>query len=401
MSNTPKKSARGRGDTTVVSAVLLYDLDGSTVTATLLSPVDGSELGAAESIHLDSFSPEQIGLTVPILWDLVDVAEANVMCVVTSGAAADIDVAPPILELAFGVPVFGSATPPPSSDEVAPVKPAVARSTSPVRPVPAVPIRRSSATTARPAPSLVKKSGVAAAAAAAAAARPAATEPEVVPAPAVEDRPTVHDTDTEVFPAVVLPEVAVQHDDAPTESFLVVPTAAAVAAPRRSRRAVGFAGAAAAAVLVAAGIGTAAVISGGSDSAPQNTAATQQAPDSAPTVDSPALAAAAPAPAAPPVAPPAAPAEPLPTDAADAPAAAPDWTAPAAAAPAPWTAATPAPTSWTSPSSSQSPSAVPPPQFTVPVPENDPSKSRQQLQDEAWAKHWAETGQWLNQEFPQ
>jgi hypothetical protein len=35
------------------------------------------------------------------------------------------------------------------------------------------------------------------------------------------------------------------------------------------------------------------------------------------------------------------------------------------------------------------------------VPEQDPNKSPQQLQDEAWAKHWQQTGQWLNQEFPQ
>ncbi|WP_328811517.1 hypothetical protein [Rhodococcus sp. NBC_00294] len=446
MNDTPRDSSapETRGDTTVVSAVLLYHLDGSTVTASLLSPIDGSDLGVAESIDLEDFSPEQIGLTVPMLWDLVDVADACVMSVVTSGAAADIDVAPPILELAFGVPVFDSPTPvvadtpaagatldddaTPPADDVAPwqrtTPSAVAAAAAaarpplrPTRPVPAKPVRRSatgagksgvvkSGASASPiSKSAAARAGVAGAAAAAARPRVASAD-EVTPVDKAVPPTTSSDTDTEVFPAVVAPAVVDPIDDARTEAIPVVTAASVAPTGRRSRRFVGFAGAAAAAALVAAGIGTAAVMSGGSDSVPQNTAAEQQAPNggsASPVADAPAVAAPV-VPAAPAASPaPAAPAAPVPTEDAAADAAASDWTAPSAA---PWspTAAAPAPTPWTTTppqQQSSSPSAVPAPQFTVPVPEQDPNKSPQQLQDEAWAKHWQQTGQWLNQEFPQ
>ncbi|MBM7415583.1 MULTISPECIES: hypothetical protein [Nocardiaceae] len=450
MNDTPRNSSapETRGDTTVVSAVLLYHLDGSTVTASLLSPIDGSDLGVAESIDLEDFSPEQIGLTVPMLWDLVDVADACVMSVVTSGAAADIDVAPPILELAFGVPVFDSPTPvvadtpaadaaldddaTPPADDVAPwqrtTPSAVAAAAAaarpplrPTRPVPATPVRRSatgagksgvvkSGASASPiSKSAVARAGVAGAAAAAARPRIASAD-KVTPVDKAVPSPTSSDTDTEVFPAVVAPAVVAPAavdpiDDARTEAIPVVTAASVTPTGRRSRRFVGFAGAAAAAALVAAGIGTAAVMSGGPDSVPQNTAAEQQAPNggsASPLGEAPAAAAPV-VPAAPAASPaPAVPAAPVPTEDAAADAAASDWTAPSAA---PWspTAAAPAPTSWTTTPSQQSfsPTAVPAPQFTVPVPEQDPNKSPQQLQDEAWQKHWQQTGQWLNQEFPQ
>ncbi|MGB6181466.1 MAG: hypothetical protein WBF79_09515, partial [Rhodococcus sp. (in: high G+C Gram-positive bacteria)] len=212
MSDTPRAAKVERRDT-VASAVLLYDLNGSTVTASLLSPVDGAEFDTARSIELEDFSPEQIGLTVPMLWDLVDVAHAVVVCIVTSGAAADIDVAPPILELAFGVPVYDSATPESSpetasSDNGAATATATAAAVTssgaaprpslrPVRQAPAAPVRRSGTGAGKsgvvksgtPAPTVIKKSGIAragvagaVAASAVAASRSDASAKESVPA---------------------------------------------------------------------------------------------------------------------------------------------------------------------------------------------------------------------------
>ncbi|MCJ0893127.1 hypothetical protein MTX35_06450 [Rhodococcus sp. ARC_M12] len=45
------------------------------------------------------------------------------------------------------------------------------------------------------------------------------------------------------------------------------------------------------------------------------------------------------------------------------------------------------------------PTRVDPPQFTVPVPVPEPGKSPEQLEQEAWDRHWQQTGQWFEQEF--
>lgn len=46
-----------------------------------------------------------------------------------------------------------------------------------------------------------------------------------------------------------------------------------------------------------------------------------------------------------------------------------------------------------------SPTTVAPPQFTVPVPVPEPGKSPEQLEQEAWDRHWQQTGEWIHQEF--
>ena len=47
------------------------------------------------------------------------------------------------------------------------------------------------------------------------------------------------------------------------------------------------------------------------------------------------------------------------------------------------------------------PSTVDPPQFTVPVPVPvpEPGKTREQLEQEAWDRHWQQTGEWIHREF--
>ncbi|WP_415976685.1 hypothetical protein [Rhodococcus sp. 077-4] len=51
------------------------------------------------------------------------------------------------------------------------------------------------------------------------------------------------------------------------------------------------------------------------------------------------------------------------------------------------------------PTPAPSPAKVDPPQFTVPVPVPEPGKSQEQLEQEAWDRHWQQTGQWFEQEF--
>lgn len=507
MPGTPRG---GAAETT--AAVLLYGLHDTTVTASLLAAEDGSVLREPASKVLSGFSPEQFGLTVPMLWDLVDTSGASIVAVVVSGACAEIDVITPILELAFGVPVFDAApvSEPVVAGGVAPwdrARTAVASGGEPAtamsgggtpkgsRPVPAKPVRRNrvagaaaagaaaaaggSGTTpplgpAAPrggsatggpaskarftpkAPSTPKdpstapdttssprvgapKSGAAKmslgkpAGAAAAATAAASVASEASPSEPVAETPAVDltkaesgttaivggvaipaDADTESFP--VVPGAKVVDSDARTESIPVVPVLLPPPPePRSPRRLQALVGVAALA-LVAAGIGSAVVLSAGSDeSPPQNAASTLEnrvaeggnANAAAPTADVPVAG----APAAPP-------SPVLPPPPVDDPATAIDesvvppapGTPPEAAAPAvaprvatPWTStpAAPPPPSWTAPpaASNPPPTSVTKPPFAIPVPESDPSKSPQQLQDEAWARHWAETGQWLNQEL--
>ena len=42
---------------------------------------------------------------------------------------------------------------------------------------------------------------------------------------------------------------------------------------------------------------------------------------------------------------------------------------------------------------------VEPPQFTVPAVIPEPGKSPEQLEQEAWDRHWQQTARWLQQEL--
>jgi hypothetical protein len=70
----------------------------------------------------------------------------------------------------------------------------------------------------------------------------------------------------------------------------------------------------------------------------------------------------------------------------------------------PWTTPAWTPQPWTPrPGVPQSPAPAPatvdPPQFTVPAVVPEPGKTQEQLEREAWDRHWQQTGEWLEQEL--
>ncbi|SFA60957.1 hypothetical protein SAMN05444374_11675 [Rhodococcoides kroppenstedtii] len=372
---------------TTPAAVLAYHVQGSTVTAELLAAADGSVVGPPAVVTLDDLTAEQIGLSVPSLWRLIDDADVTVTGVVVTGLAADVDAAPPILELALDVPVHRAPSPTVVVDSrgSAPWDRSAPQRLRPARPVPAAPGRRPAEPTRESVPaSDASRPGRVASAALTQAG-------ETLPAPPADARPAPADDDARA------PDVAgpASSDDV-TEAFAVVvddepaPVPVSTTDGRRTRRAGTLVAASAAAILVAAGIAGAAVVVGKPGDEPARTASvTDAAPETAqPVADVPAAGTGAaavppPAPPAPVVAPTSETAEPDPEATEE------SW-------PAPTSPSVPPQTTW---SPTPRTSTVPPPVFAVPVPDQDPNKSPQQLQDEAWARHWEQTGEWLNQEF--
>ncbi|MGU3437729.1 hypothetical protein ACNHUS_32535 [Actinomycetes bacterium M1A6_2h] len=427
----------GRGSGTAPdSVVLTYELADTHLTATLVDVADGSQRGDARTMDLEDLSPEQIGLTVPMLWELLDRAKVKPGTVVVLGDVNTATVSP-ILELALGVPVVATKAPTtktPTAKAAAQKKPAATAATT--RPVPAkrvstktktAPVAATAPVPGKPVPAkpqpnkpvsedetaqtakVTKTAGVAAVAATA--------ESTKVRTDKKLDKPVAAPVETTEPPteeiAVVPPLVstyAFAEADVTAPVAVVAPAlppstpAASTAAEGRGRRNLVIA-AAATAVVLAGGIGAALALSNGSSSSvPEQapSAATQDvspatvAPPAAPSAQLPSPAA-VPPPAAPavPVAPAA---EPAPVDSSNSSNSAPPaWTptrAPAAQSPSTQAPVAPAPQS--------SSSYVPPPQFTVPVPvpdPNNPNATPQELQDEAWQRHWQQTGQYLEQQF--
>ncbi|MGA9869923.1 MAG: hypothetical protein WBQ44_02065, partial [Rhodococcus sp. (in: high G+C Gram-positive bacteria)] len=63
-------------------------------------------------------------------------------------------------------------------------------------------------------------------------------------------------------------------------------------------------------------------------------------------------------------------------------------------------ALTPIPASAIPPAAAVVPSrTVDPPEFAVPTVVPEPGKSQEQLEQEAWNRHWQQTTQWLQQEI--
>ncbi|WP_315773910.1 hypothetical protein [Rhodococcoides kroppenstedtii] len=232
------------------AAVLAYHLQGSTVTAELLAAADGSVVGPPAVVTLGDLTAEQIGLSVPSLWRLVDDADVTVTCAVVTGLAADVDAAPPILELALDVPVHRAPSPTVVVDSrgSAPWDRSAPQRLRPARPVPAAPGRRPAEPTRESVPaSDASRPGRVASAALTQAG-------EAVPTPPADARPAPADDDA---PA---PNVAgpASSDDV-TEAFAVVVDDEPVPAPvsttdGRRTRAGTLVAASAAAILVAAGI---------------------------------------------------------------------------------------------------------------------------------------------------
>ncbi|WP_072681427.1 hypothetical protein [Rhodococcoides corynebacterioides] len=394
------------------AALLAYHVQGSTVTAELLAAADGTVVGPPAVVTLDGLTAEQIGLSVPSLWSLVDDAAVTLTCVVVTGVAADVDAAPPILELALDVPVHRAPSPTVVVDSrgSAPWDRSAPQRLRPVRPVPAAPGRRPVEPTRAsvPASDASRPGRVASAALTSGASAASAASGASVASGAPEDDAASTSADDVVPPTPIdatpapADDILVPETDDATEAFAVVVDDEPAAAPvsttdgRRTRRAGTLVAASAAALLVAAGIAGAAVVVGGPGDDAPSSAATGTAPDGAAVTEGVRDAAR-----------PVADVPPAGTDAAAVPApvapsssAAPtteEWTPTTEASPTADTSpGVPPQTTWSPPPRT---STVPPPVFAVPVPEQDPNKSPQQLQDEAWARHWEQTGEWLNQEF--
>ncbi|MFI8565370.1 hypothetical protein ACIGGF_02265 [Rhodococcus sp. NPDC078407] len=325
--------------------VLLYYMGETGVSISLADAAEAS-FTPTKTAELDSMSPERIGSTIPLAWDVVDHSGKKPEFVALFGDSSSNRDLIDILALGLGVPVVRVG----DADQIA----------------------------ARGAALLALEDGVPSVDEVAAAPAVLPVEPssvELTPEPAVD---TVLPTQRLLTagPAVSVP--------------LVVETTSARSGG--SGRTLVLAAVLLAGVL-SAGVAVAATLPGDSESTAQQTVDQRDTGadlagatrDVVPTTtnDPAALIAQAPAIAPPP--------EPVPASADPATAVAPestpdawvpqDWTSPATVAPAP------------------APTTVDPPQFTVPAVVPEPGKSPQQLEQEAWDRHWQQTDEWIHQQL--
>ena len=346
--------------------VLLYYMGDAGVSISLADAADAS-ITPAKTAALDSMSPERIGSTIPLAWDVVDQSGKKPEFVALFGDSSSNRDLVDILSLGLGVPVVRVG----DTDQVA------ARGAA-----------------------LLAHQGVSTAVAG--------------PPVATEDSEPVEAVDTEVVEAEVTDaEVAVTEETvevvkpadlgtmvAPLAvSEVPVPAAPPVVGAKQARSAGSGRKLVFAAVLLAgvlsAGVAVAATLPGESESTAEQSVdrrdagadlvgATRQAD---PTTTDPVAVVVPPAPAiAPPpetIPPPVDPStvvEPAPTT-------------------QPWATQEPPRQAVAAPQPAPAPTTVAPPQFTVPVPVPEPGKSPEQLEQEAWDRHWQQTGQWFEQEF--
>ena len=342
------------------SSLIVYSVDASMVTMSLLSDTDGSQIGESRTVELEDHSPEQVGLTVPVLWDLIDKAKARPESVVLIGDV-DTKVVPPIVELAMGVPVI-SVDAPVAAD--VPAAEADTESTPAV--VPPVDAPKSS------------------------------SEPDVIE-PAPSTPVSLVKVTKPIRPRVSPARIA-------AVSPPVTPVASGDA--RASRRGLVIA-AALTAVVLASGVGVAVAMAGNDAPTPAATQTPSPVVQSvAPTADAVVPTVDTPAPA--PISSASAPVvDPAPAAAIPAPVVSANddgsWSGPVDQAPSaqPSAAATAAPIITAPPISAPAQEApATRPQFTVPVPvpdPNNPDATPQELQDKAWADHWDNTFRYIKE----
>ncbi|WP_256991006.1 FGGY-family carbohydrate kinase [Rhodococcus sp. 06-235-1A] len=349
--------------------VLLYYMGDSGVSISLADAVDAS-LTPAKTAELDSMSPERIGSTIPLAWEVVDQSGKKPDVVALFGDSSSNRDLVDILALGLGVPVVRVG----DADQIA------ARGAA-LLALEDVPDQAGEATVA---PALVP-------------AEPSFDESELDESATSEVAEPVSDESAEPKEASDLDAVVVS---LPVTVVSAPATPPAVdAKPSRSgssgRRLV-FAAVLLAGVL-SAGVAVAATLPGDSESTAEQSVEQRDSDadlvgatrhvdpmtttDPVPWIAGPAPAV-APTEAIPPTVDPATDVDSAPTTEAwvtqDAP-------RQAVAAPQP----VPAPASTT----------VDPPQFTVPVVVPEPGKSQEQLEQEAWDRHWQHTGAWIQQEL--
>lgn len=342
--------------------VLLYYMGDTGVSISLADAADAS-ITPAKTAALDSMSPERIGSTIPLAWEVVDQSGKKPEFVALFGDRSSSRDLVDILSLGLGVPVVRVG----DADQVA----------------------------ARGAALLAHQEGPTAVAAPPVATEESeqveAVETEVAEADEIDAR-------IAVFRAAESdPEVAADADVDRVVAPLPVPAvrSVVVAEPARSAgsgRKLVFAAVLLAGVL-SAGVAVAATLPDESETTAEQSVdrrdagtdlvgATRQAD---PTTSDPVAVVVPPAPD---IAPPT---ETIPPTV------------------DPWAVVEPAPT--TEPWVTQDPprqavaapqpatTTVAPPQFTVPVPIPEPGKSPEQLEQEAWDRHWQQTGEWIHQEL--
>lgn len=343
--------------------VLLYYMGDAGVSISLADAADAS-ITPAKTAALDSMSPERIGSTIPLAWEVVDQSGKKPEFVALFGDSSSSRDLVDILSLGLGVPVVRVG----DADQVA----------------------------ARGAALLAHQEEPAAVA-----------DPPV----ATEDSDPVEAVDTEVEEADEAdaeigdsePEETVEEAKAANFDTVVapLPTPAVLsvvgAKPARSGgsgRKLVFAAVLLAGVL-SAGVAVAATLPGESETTAEQSVdrrdvgadlvgATRQAD---PTTSDPVAVVVPPPPAIapppetiPPTVDPSTVVEPAPTT-------------------RPWVTQDPPRQAVAAPQPPPAATTVAPPQFTVPVPVPEPGKSPEQLEQEAWDRHWQQTGEWFHQEF--
>lgn len=345
------------------NTVLLYYMGDAGVSISLADAADAS-ITPAKTAALDSMSPERIGSTIPLAWEVVDQSGKKPEFVALFGDSSSSRDLVDILSLGLGVPVVRVG----DADQVA----------------------------ARGAALLAHQEEPAAMAAA-----PVATEDsepvEAVDTEVVEaDEVDAEIADSEPEQTV---EVAKAADFDSVVAPLPTPAVLSVVGAKPSRSAGSGRKLVFAAVLLAgvlsAGVAVAATLPGESETTAEQSVdrrdvgadlvgATRQAD---PMTSDPVAAVVPPPPA---IAPPP---ETIP------PTVDPSTVVELAPTTQPWVTQDPPRQAVAAPQPPPAPTTVAPPQFTVPVPVPEPGKSPEQLEQEAWDRHWQQTGEWIQQEF--
>ncbi len=335
--------------------VLLYYMGEAGVSISLADAAEAS-FTPTRTAELDSMSPERIGSTIPLAWDVVDHSGKKPEFVALFGDSSSNRDLVDILALGLGVPVVRVG----DADQIA--------------------ARGAALLALADGPAPVEEAvDEAVAAPAVAPVEPLSAESE--PEQAVE--PDEFDArDTVATPLLV---TAVSASEVPTGADSK-PTQAGSSGRKLVFAAVLLAG------VLSAGVAVAATLPGDSEStagqsvdqrdAGADLAGATRYVDPMTTTDPAALAAPALAPlpeTIPPTVDPSTVATPAPTTDA--------W------------ATQDAPQAVVAPQPVPAPTKVDPPQFTVPVVVPEPGKSQEQLEQEAWDRHWQQTGEWIHQEL--
>ena len=345
--------------------VLLYYMGETGVSISLADATEAS-FTPTKSAELDSMSPERIGSTIPLAWDVVDHSGKKPEFVALFGDSSSNRDVIDILALGLGVPVVRVG----DADQIA------ARGAA----LQALKNASAPAGDADVTPSVVpaeKPSGES---------EPhEASTSEVVEAPSDatnELKETAHPGGV-----VALRPMTVASAPATPQSVDAKPSG-----PRRSGRKLVFAAVLLAGVL-SAGVAVAATSPGDSESTAEQGVEQRDAGtdlvgatrlvDPTTATDPSVVGAQAPAIAPPP--------EAVPPTVDPATAASPEPTT------EPWvTQAAPRPTVV---APQPAPTKVAPPQFTVPAVVPEPGKSPEQLEQEAWDRHWQQTDEWIHQQL--